>query len=523
MENPSADVEMDQFETVSELPAEVNGKDAVEKMETDEKPKTEVGRKQAPPIEVKKELPVEDADWEIGFEDELEAGQSQTEVDYTVNYREKLVENMTQVKADKDTCDVILRVKKGNFYWASFWAHRSVLIANSPVFAEALEKFASYGLPGVETVCRPNLVLPRKIHGAALAALIDWMYTGKLCIQNQKALGHLPLVAYYLKVQPLIDELENIFGKFSSAGCKLIDEEVEDAEVVGTENDDNEDEKKEEKKRSQKGANKPAAEAKDEPMKEEPTEGAEANAQEKTGEEVKTEEVKGEEETTVEAEQEAVEDKPKDWIVNKWLKRKWAAELPAIKPIPGFYIMLQADSHRVKSSKGKKGEDPFDPAPSVLDTNWLAAYNQFKAKALLKKNNHQNNRGGRGRGGRGNHRGFNNQRGGNWRGGGGGPRGGGFRGGWNGPPQHGNYGHHGGFNRGGWNGPPAYGPPGGYGGPRGGYGGPRGGYGGPRGGFNGGYGHGGGGGGYHHNGGGYGQGYGGGRGRVGVRGRGRPY
>ena len=65
MENPSADVEMDQFETVSELPAEVNGKDAVEKMETDEKPKTEVGRKQAPPIEVKKELPVEDADWEI--------------------------------------------------------------------------------------------------------------------------------------------------------------------------------------------------------------------------------------------------------------------------------------------------------------------------------------------------------------------------------------------------------------------------------------------------------------------------
>ena len=65
MENPSADVEMDQFETVSELPAEENGKDSAEKMETDEKPKTEVGRKQAPPIEVKKELPVEDADWEI--------------------------------------------------------------------------------------------------------------------------------------------------------------------------------------------------------------------------------------------------------------------------------------------------------------------------------------------------------------------------------------------------------------------------------------------------------------------------
>ncbi|CBY19581.1 unnamed protein product [Oikopleura dioica] len=161
MENPSADVEMDQFETVSELPAEENQKDAVEKMETDEKPKTEVARKQAPPIEVKKELPVEDADWEIGFEDELEAGQSQTEVDYSVNYREKLVENMTQVKADKDTCDVILRVKKGNFYWASFWAHRSVLIANSPVFAEALEKFASYFSTGMEN--------QRKIH-----ALLIW-------------------------------------------------------------------------------------------------------------------------------------------------------------------------------------------------------------------------------------------------------------------------------------------------------------------------------------------------------------
>ncbi|CBY41098.1 unnamed protein product [Oikopleura dioica] len=246
MENPSADVEMDQFETVSELPAEENQKDAVEKMETDEKPKTEVARKQAPPIEVKKELPVEDADWEIGFEDELEAGQSQTEVDYSVNYREKLVENMTQVKADKDTCDVILRVKKGNFYWASFWAHRSVLIANSPVFAEALEKFASYFSTGMEN--------QRKIH-----ALLIWT------------------------VQPLIDELENIFGKFSSAGCKLIDEEVEDAEVVGTENDDNEDEKKEEKKRSHQAANKPAAEAKDEPMKEEPAEGTSCYKLTRTG------------------------------------------------------------------------------------------------------------------------------------------------------------------------------------------------------------------------------------------------
>ena len=55
------------------------------------------------------------------------------------------------------------------------------------------------GLPAVETVCRPNLVLPRKIHGAALAALVDWMYTGKLTV-HRKALGHLPLVANFLKV-----------------------------------------------------------------------------------------------------------------------------------------------------------------------------------------------------------------------------------------------------------------------------------------------------------------------------------
>ncbi|CAG5090286.1 Oidioi.mRNA.OKI2018_I69.PAR.g12541.t1.cds [Oikopleura dioica] len=510
MENPSADVEMDQFETVSELPADENGagKENVEKMETDENKAPKEGevkkRAQAPPIVVKKELPVEDADWEIGFEDEAEVDQAQAKV-VIPNFKENLIANMTKVKADKDTCDVILRVKKGNFYWASFWAHRSVLIANSPVFAEALEKFTTYGLPGVETVCRPNLVLPRKIHGAALAALIDWMYTGKLCIQNQKALGHLPLVAYYLKVQPLIDELDNIFGKFSSAGCKLIDEEVADAEAVGTENDDNEDEKKEEKKRSQKD-NKSSEEAK--------------ATEEAAGEEMKEENADAE--AKPEEEKKEDENKPKDWIVNKWLKRKWAAELPAIKPIPGFYIMLQADSHRVKSSKGKKGEDPFDPPPSVLDTNWLAAYNQFKAKALLKKNNHQNNRG-RGRGNRGNHRGFGNNRGGNnWRGNGG-PRGG-YRGGWNGPPQGWNGPPHGGYNHGGWGGPPAYhqqGP--GYGGPRGGYGGPRGGYGGPRGGYhNGGGGYNNHGGGYH-NGGGYGQGYGGGRGRAGVRGRGRPY
>ena len=71
MENPSADVEMDQFETVSELPADENGaaKENVEKMETDENKAPKEGevkkRAQAPPIVVKKELPVEDADWEI--------------------------------------------------------------------------------------------------------------------------------------------------------------------------------------------------------------------------------------------------------------------------------------------------------------------------------------------------------------------------------------------------------------------------------------------------------------------------
>lgn len=52
-----------------------------------------------------------------------------------------LVKNMEKLKSDKDTCDVILRVKKGNYYWASFWAHKSVLAAYSPVFADALKKF----------------------------------------------------------------------------------------------------------------------------------------------------------------------------------------------------------------------------------------------------------------------------------------------------------------------------------------------------------------------------------------------
>jgi hypothetical protein len=93
--------------------------------------------------------------------------------------------------------------------------------------------------------------------------------------------------------------------------------------------------------------------------------------------------------------------------------------------------MLQSDSHRVKSSRGRKGPDPFDPPESVLDTNWLAAYNQFKAKQLVHKKGNFNARGG-GRGSRGapRGRGFGPPRG----------RGGGWN---NGPPQ-----------RGGWNGPP---------------------------------------------------------------------
>ena len=107
--------------------------------------------------------------------------------------------------------------------------------------------------------------------------------------------------------------------------------------------------------------------------------------------------------------------------------------------------MLQSDSHRVKSSRGRKGQDPFDPPESVLDTNWLAAYNQFKAKQLVhKKGGFGGPRGG-GRGGppRGRGRGF------------GPPRGGG----WNGPPRGGWHQGGGGYNnynqgynqRGGWN------------------------------------------------------------------------
>ena len=43
-----------------------------------------------------------------------------------------------------------------------------------------------------------------------------------------------------LKVQPLIEKLEEIFGDFKESGVSLIDQEVEDVEAVGPENDDNE-------------------------------------------------------------------------------------------------------------------------------------------------------------------------------------------------------------------------------------------------------------------------------------------
>ena len=41
-------------------------------------------------------------------------------------------------------------------------------------------------------------------------------------------------------MQPLIEQLEAIFGDFKESGVSLIDKEVEDVEVVGAENDDNE-------------------------------------------------------------------------------------------------------------------------------------------------------------------------------------------------------------------------------------------------------------------------------------------
>jgi len=406
---------------------------------------------EAKPEVVEVELPIEDVEDLNAFTDDAEAGAKKLSINIE-NHSAYLVANMEKLKADKDTCDVILRVKKGNFYWASFWAHKSVLAANSPVFAEALAKFQTYGLPAVETVCRPNLVLPRKIHGAALAALVDWMYTGKLTV-HRKALGHLPLVAYYLKVQPLIDQLEAIFGDFKESGVTVIDEEIEDIEVVGTENDDNEDEKKEEAKKA---------------PEEEKKEGEEAETEEKM--ETDTTEEATKEEATEESTEKS------NWVVNLFVKRKWAEQLPNVKPIPGFYIMLQSDSHRIKSSRGRKGQDPFDPPESVLDTNWLAAYNQFKQKQLTARKNFSprggfRGRGFRGRGGFGPPRGFQGpprgqfNRGGRGRGRGGPPMRGGFH------NQGYNQGYNQGFNqhRGGWNGAPAWaGPPRGRGGPRGG-------------------------------------------------------
>ena len=107
--------------------------------------------------------------------------------------------------------------------------------------------------------------------------------------------------------------------------------------------------------------------------------------------------------------------------------------------------MLQSDAHRVKSTRGRKGQDPFDPPESIMDTNWLAAYNQFKAKQMhIKKDQRQfqQHRGGFHRGGG---RGFNPRgRGGNFN------RGGPNRGGQGGlmRPFYGNRGNRG-FNRGG--------------------------------------------------------------------------
>lgn len=207
----------------------------MEKPEKEPEPKTEDDSN----------LPLKDINEMEKFIDEAEESSNKISVDIE-NHSVTLLKNMAQLKQEKDTCDVILRVKKGNFYWASFWAHKSVLSAYSPVFAESLKKFQTYGLPAVETVCRPNLVLPRKIHGAALAALVDWMYTGKLTV-HRKALGHLPLVANYLKVQPIIDRLPQIFEDFKESGVRLIDEQIDGEIEVGKENDDNEDEDSESK------------------------------------------------------------------------------------------------------------------------------------------------------------------------------------------------------------------------------------------------------------------------------------
>merc|ERR1712142_472721 len=239
--------------------------------------------------------PIKDINETEKFIDEAEDSSNRISVDIE-NHSVTLLKNMAQLKQEKDTCDVILRVKKGNFYWASFWAHKSVLAANSPVFAEALQKFQTYGLPAVETVCRPNLVLPRKIHGAALAALVDWMYTGKLTV-HRKALGHLPLVANHLKVQPIIDRLPQIFEDFKESGVRLIDEQIDGEIEVGKENDDNEDEDNESK-------------------------------------EVTTNENEDKKADADEATTEETTEKPKkEWIINAWVKKQVAEKLPIIKPI----------------------------------------------------------------------------------------------------------------------------------------------------------------------------------------------
>jgi hypothetical protein len=87
-------------------------------------------------------FPIKDINETEKFIDEMEEGVEKIQIDVE-GHQEHLLHNMEKLKSDKDTCDVILRVKKGNYYWASFWAHKSVLAAYSPVFAESLTKFQS--------------------------------------------------------------------------------------------------------------------------------------------------------------------------------------------------------------------------------------------------------------------------------------------------------------------------------------------------------------------------------------------
>jgi len=116
------------FDCLTEMAEEVKTAD-VEMAEATPEKKPEV-----------KELPIEDIEDLNSFVDDAEASAKKVSINIE-NHPAYLISNMEKLKADKDTCDVILRVKKGNFYWASFWAHKSVLAANSPVFAEALQKF----------------------------------------------------------------------------------------------------------------------------------------------------------------------------------------------------------------------------------------------------------------------------------------------------------------------------------------------------------------------------------------------